>query len=82
MTRVVKKVGPNEWAGLQVGDEVSMMDLVKARDEAKDGVMKLPVTRGGDVVTLEVPVKTETVKRLHDLKVANDALWQAFSTRP
>ncbi|MFZ9189518.1 MAG: hypothetical protein ACO204_00255 [Schleiferiaceae bacterium] len=69
MTRVVKKVGPSEWAGLRVGDEVSMMDLVKARDEAKDGVMKLPV-------------KTETATRLHDLKVADDALWKGFSTRP
>jgi predicted metalloprotease with PDZ domain len=82
MTRVVKKVGPSEWAGLRVGDEVSMMDLVKARDEAKDGVMKLPVTRGGATVVLDVPVKTETVARPHQLKVADDALWKGFSTRP
>ena len=82
MTRVVKKVGPNEWAGLQVGDEVSMMDLVTARDEAQNGVMKLPVTRGGATVVLDVPVKTETVTRPHDLKVAHDALWKGFSTRP
>jgi hypothetical protein len=78
----VKKVGPNEWAGLQVGDEVSMMDLVTARDEAQNGVMKLPVTRGGATVVLDVPVKTETVTRPHDLKVAHDALWKGFSTRP
>jgi predicted metalloprotease with PDZ domain len=82
ITRVVKKVGPNEWAGLQVGDEVSMMDLVTARDEAQNGVMKLPVTRGGATVVLDVPVKTETVTRPHDLKVAHDALWKGFSTRP
>ena len=82
MTRVVKKVGPNEWAGLKVGDEVSMTELVAARNEAVDGVMKLPVTRGSERVVLDVPVKTETVARPHHLKVANDALWKGFSTRP
>jgi len=82
MTRVVKKVGPNEWAGLKVGDEVSMTELVAARNEAVDGVMKLPVTRGNERVVLDVPVKTETVARPHHLKVANDALWKGFSTRP
>jgi predicted metalloprotease with PDZ domain len=82
MSRVVQKVGPNEWAGLQVGDEVAMQDLVAAREAAVDGVMKLPVTRGGSRVVLEVPVKTETVTRPHQLSVANDALWTAFSTRP
>jgi predicted metalloprotease with PDZ domain len=82
MSRVVQKVGPNEWAGLQVGDEVAMQDLVAAREAAVDGVMKLPVTRGGSRVVLEVPVKTETVSRPHQLSVANDALWTAFSTRP
>jgi hypothetical protein len=82
MSRVVQKVGPNEWAGLQVGDEVAMQDLVAAREAAVDGVMKLPVTRGGSRVVLEVPVKTETVTRPHQLSVANDALWTAFSSRP
>ena len=82
MTRVVKKVGPEEWAGLQVGDEVAMQDLVSARDAAVDGIMKLPVTRGGTRVVLEVPVKTETVARAHQLRVANDELWQTFSIRP
>ncbi len=82
MTCVVKKVGPNEWAGLKVGDEVSMTELVAARNEAVDGVMKLPVTRGSERVVLDVPVKTETVARPHHLKVANDALWKGFSTRP
>jgi predicted metalloprotease with PDZ domain len=82
MTRVVKKVGPEEWAGLQVGDEVAMQDLVSARDAAVDGIMKLPVTRGGTRVVLEVPVKTETVARAHQLRVANDELWGAFTARP
>jgi len=82
MTRVVKKVGPEEWAGLQVGDEVAMQDLVSARDAAVDGIMKLPITRGGTRVVLEVPVKTETVARPHQLTVANDALWGAFTARP
>ena len=82
MTRMVKKVGPEEWAGLQVGDEVAMQDLVSARDAAVDGIMKLPVTRGGTRVVLEVPVKTETVARAHQLSVANDALWGAFTARP
>ena len=82
MTRVVKKVGPEEWAGLQVGDEVAMQDLVAARDAASESIMKLPVTRGGTRVVLEVPVKTETVARAHKLSVANDALWGAFTARP
>jgi len=82
MTRVVKKVGPEEWAGLQVGDEVAMQDLVAARDAASESIMKLPVTRGGNRVVLEVPVKTETVARPHQLTVANDALWGAFTARP
>jgi predicted metalloprotease with PDZ domain len=82
MTRVVKKVGPEEWAGLQLGDEVSMQDLVAARNQATDGIMKLPVARGGTRVVLEVPVKTETVARPHQLRVANDALWGAFTARP
>jgi len=82
MTRVVKKVGPEEWAGLQVGDEVAMQDLVAARDAASESIMKLPVTRGGTRVVLEVPVKTETVARAHQLSVANDALWGAFTARP
>ena len=82
MTRVVKKVGPEEWAGLQVGDEVAMQDLVAARDAASESIMKLPVTRGGTRVVLEVPVKTETVMRAHKLSVANDALWGAFTARP
>jgi len=42
----------------------------------------LPVTRGSERVVLDVPVKTETVARPHHLKVANDALWKGFSTRP
>ena len=82
MTRVVKKVGPEEWAGLQLGDEVAMQDLVAARDAASESIMKLPVTRGGTRVVLEVPVKTVTVARAHYLSVANEALWTAFSTRP
>ena len=82
MTRVVKKVGPEEWAGLQVGDEVAMQDLAAARDAASESIMKLPVTRGGTRVVLEVPVKTETVVRPHHLNVANDALWGAFTARP
>ena len=82
MTRVVKKVGPEEWAGLQLGDEVAMQDLVAARDAASENIMKLPVTRGGTRVVLEVPVKTVTVARAHYLSVANEALWTAFSTRP
>jgi len=82
MTRVVKKVGPEEWAGLQVGDEVAMQDLVAARDAASESIMKLPVTRGGNRVVLEVPVKTETIARAHRLTVANDALWGAFTARP
>ena len=82
MTRVVKKVGPEEWAGLQLGDEVSMQDLVAARNQATDGIMKLPVARGGTRVVLEVPVKTETVARPHQLRVANEALWGAFTARP
>jgi predicted metalloprotease with PDZ domain len=82
MTRVVKKVGPEEWAGLQVGDEVAMQDLVAARDAASESIMKLPVTRGGTRVVLEVPVKTETVMRAHKLSVANDELWGAFTARP
>jgi hypothetical protein len=44
--------------------------------------MKLPVTRSGATVVLDLPVKTETVARPHDLKVAHDVLWQGFSTRP
>jgi hypothetical protein len=59
-----------------------MQDLVSARDAAVDGIMKLPVTRGGTRVVLEVPVKTETVARAHQLRVANDELWQTFSIRP
>ncbi|PHX83474.1 MAG: hypothetical protein CK537_05595, partial [Flavobacteriales bacterium] len=82
MTRVVKKVGPEEWAGLQLGDEVAMQDLVAARDAASESTMKLPVTRSRTRVVLEVPVKTETVARAHYLSVANEALWTAFSTRP
>ena len=82
MTRMVKKVGPEEWAGLQLGDEVAMQDLVAARDAASESIMKLPVTRGGTRVVLEVPVKTVTVARAHYLSVANEALWTAFSTRP
>lgn len=82
MTRVVKKVGPEEWAGLQLGDEVAMQDLVAARDAASESTMKLPVTRSGTRVVLEVPVKTVTVARAHYLSVANEALWTAFSTRP
>ena len=82
MTRMVKKVGPEEWAGLQLGDEVAMQDLVAARDAASESIMKLPVTRGGTRVVLEVPVKTETVARAHKLTVANDELWGAFTARP
>ncbi len=82
MTRLVKKVGPEEWAGLQVGDEVAIQDLVAARDAASESIMKLPITRGGNRVVLEVPVKTITVARAHQLSVANDALWGAFTARP
>ncbi len=82
MSRIVKKVGPNEWAGLKVGDEVSMQDLVAARDAAVDGIMKLPVTRGGTRVVLDVPVKTETVSRPHHLKVVDELRWNAFTARP
>ncbi len=82
MTRLVKKVGPEEWAGLQVGDEVAIQDLVAARDAASESIMKLPITRGGNRVVLEVPVKTVTVARAHQLSVANDALWGAFTARP
>ncbi len=82
MSRVVQKVGPKEWAGLKVGDEVSMQDLVAAREAATGGVMKLSVTRGGNRVVLDVPVKTETVPRPHYLNVANDGLWTEFSARP
>ena len=82
MTRMVKKVGPEEWAGLQLGDEVAMQDLVAARDAASESIMKLPVTRGGTRVVLEVPVKTVSVARAHQLRVANEALWGAFTARP
>jgi len=82
MTRLVKKVGPEEWAGLQVGDEVAMQDLVAARDAASESTMKLPVTRGGTLVVLEIPVKTVNVDRRHQLSVMNDALWGAFTARP
>ena len=82
MTRIVQKVGPNEWAGLKAGDEVAMQDLVAARDAATDGVMKLPVTRGGTRVVLEVPVKTETVTRAHQLTVVDQLRWNSFTTRP
>jgi len=82
MSRIVKKVGPNEWAGLKVGDEVSMQDLVAARDAAVDGIMKLPVSRGGTRVVLDVPVKTETVSRPHHLKVVDELRWNAFTARP
>ena len=82
MNRVVKKVGPNEWAGLKAGDEVAMKDLVAARASAVDGVMKLPVTRGGTQVVLDVPVKTETVTRPHQLSVVDQLRWNAFTTRP
>ncbi len=82
MNRVVKKVGPNEWAGLKAGDEVAMKDLVAARDSAVDGMMKLPVTRGGTQVVLDVPVKTETVTRPHQLTVVDQLRWNAFTTRP
>ena len=73
---------PEEWAGLQLGDEVAMQDLVAARDAASESIMKLPVTRVGTRVVLEVPVKTETVARAHQLRVANEALWGAFTARP
>ncbi|MBM3433641.1 MAG: hypothetical protein FJX93_02645 [Bacteroidetes bacterium] len=82
MSRIVKKIGPNEWAGLKVGDEVSMQDLVAARDAAVDGIMKLPVSRGGTRVVLDVPVKTETVSRPHHLKVVDELRWNAFTGRP
>jgi hypothetical protein len=82
MTRIVQKVGPNEWAGLKSGDEVAMKDLVAARDSAVDGMMKLPVTRGGTQVVLDVPVKTETVTRPHQLTVVDQQRWNAFTTRP
>ncbi|MFM8565575.1 MAG: hypothetical protein ACKOBQ_05445 [Bacteroidota bacterium] len=82
MSRIVKKVGPEEWAGLKVGDEVAMQDLAAARDAAVDGIMKLPVSRGGTRVVLDVPVKTETVSRPHHLKVVDELRWNAFTARP
>ena len=74
-----------DYAGSATSDgklHDSVGRLVAGRNEATDGIMKLPVTRGGTRVVLEVPVKTETVARAHQLRVANEALWGAFTARP
>jgi predicted metalloprotease with PDZ domain len=67
--QVITKVGPNEWAGLQVGDIINISDYREAFEpngvKLKEGELaKLRVKRGKEFVTLDIKAKygLKTVK--------------------
>jgi predicted metalloprotease with PDZ domain len=67
--QVITKVGPNEWAGLQVGDIINISDYREAFEpngvKLKEGELaKLRVKRGKELVTLDIKAKygLKTVK--------------------
>ena len=67
--QVITKVGPNEWAGLQVGDIINISDYRAAFEpngvKLKEGELaKLRVKRGKEFVTLDIKAKygLKTVK--------------------
>jgi len=58
--RTVKKVGKDEWAGLQPGDVVDSGKLLEALEKAAAGeVLAFNVVRAGKEVPLNVPVRKE-----------------------
>jgi predicted metalloprotease with PDZ domain len=62
LERVVVKCGPKEWAGLKVGDIVSVSDYRDAFEprgnKLNEGdVAKLKVKRNKEIITLDIPVK-------------------------
>jgi predicted metalloprotease with PDZ domain len=67
--QVITKVGPNEWAGLKVGDIINISDYREAfvpnGVRLKEGELaKLRVKRGKEFVTLDIKAKygLKTVK--------------------
>ena len=58
--RTVKKVGKDEWAGLQPGDVVDSGKLIEALGKAAAGeVLTFNVVRAGQPAVLSVPVRKE-----------------------
>lgn len=70
---MIVKTGPNEWAGLQAGDVVSVDDYRNAfrkdnKDAPEGAVVKLRVKRKEQDITLDIKVKYGDKKRKNALR--------------
>lgn len=73
IARTVVKIGPNEWAGLKVGDEITINDyretFEKTKNDLKEGdKTKLRIKRDNKMIDIEVPIKNGETKRYNCLR--------------
>jgi methionine aminopeptidase len=71
--QVVAKVGPNEWAGLKVGDIINISDYREAfepnnRKLQEGDIVKLRLKRDKEFVILDIKVKYGLKKKRHLLR--------------
>ena len=76
LERIVTKAGPNEWAGLKVGDIISVNDYRNSFEpegqKLKEGeIAKLRVKRNKEVIELEIKVKYGMKNQRNVLKWMN-----------